>query len=459
MIVRAALFLAFVGLAVPCAARAATDVTLFRVFFLDGTSVVSYGELARVGDQVIFSMPVGGPPADPRLHPVVLPASTVDWPRTERSALSARYRQYLATRAEADYQRLSDEVAALLNDVASSTDRTRALALAEQARVTLADWPRAHFGYRQHDVRDIIGLVDGAVARLRGGPAPARFEVSLVAMADPIALEPVAAMPTGLEQLQQIVRVLKITTSGRDRVALLHSGVAMLTDASVVAEAGDLRTLRRSFDDQLREEATIDRQYARLSQQVMGSATRAAAAAKIGDVQRVLNQIPERDRKLGGRRPEVVEALTGSVQAKLEGARRLRLLRDQWMVRQSLYREYERSVDDDVEQLTKASPLLEAIRTLEGPAPERLAVLRSRLSGGAARLQRLVIPDYLRPTHALLVGAWRFAESAVNGRTQAVASGSLSTAWEASSAAAGALMMLSRAQQELRALLEPPTLQ
>jgi hypothetical protein len=58
----------------------------------------------------------------------------------------------------------------------------------------------------------------------------------------------------------------------------------------------------------------------------------------------------------------------------------------------------------------------------------------------------------------MLIGAWRFAEGAVNARFAAAASADLSTAWEASSAAAGALLLLSRAQQEIRAFLEPPQL-
>src|ERR671923_130943 len=76
----------------------------------DGTSVVTYGELARVDDHVIFSMPVGGTEDDPRLHPVRLAAALVDWQRTDRYAASARYQQYVG-RAESDYQRLTDEVA------------------------------------------------------------------------------------------------------------------------------------------------------------------------------------------------------------------------------------------------------------------------------------------------------------------------------------------------------------
>ena len=37
---------------------AVTDATLFRVFLQDGQALVSYGEVALVGDRVIFSMPV-----------------------------------------------------------------------------------------------------------------------------------------------------------------------------------------------------------------------------------------------------------------------------------------------------------------------------------------------------------------------------------------------------------------
>jgi hypothetical protein len=56
----------------------------------------------------------------------------------------------------------------------------------------------------------------------------------------------------------------------------------------------------------------------------------------------------------------------------------------------------------------------------------------------------------------MLVSAWRFAENAVISRYAAVSSGSVKTAWDASSAAAGALLMTARAQQEMRTLLEPP---
>src|SRR5687768_2354897 len=67
-----------------CAAPASAEsVTLFRVFLNDGTAIVSYGEYARVGDRLVFSMPIGAVDAnaagDPRLHVVNLPVSSINW--------------------------------------------------------------------------------------------------------------------------------------------------------------------------------------------------------------------------------------------------------------------------------------------------------------------------------------------------------------------------------------------
>jgi hypothetical protein len=155
----------------------------------------------------------------------------------------------------------------------------------------------------------------------------------------------------------------------------------------------------------------------------------------------------------------MVQALTASVQEQLDKARHHRLLLDQWQSRQAIYREYQRSVGTEMMQLVKARAALESIRKLEGPPPAQLTSMQRTLSGGSVRLDRIRVPDYLRSTHELIVSAWRFAETAAAARLRAVASGEIATAWEASSAAAGALMMLSRAQGEIRTLIEPPKLQ
>ncbi len=443
---------------VPAIALAAAEATLFRIFLMDGTSVVSYGEYARVGDRVIFSAPAGGTGDDPRLHLVTLPADTVNWPRTEQYADSARYQRYAATRGEADFQQLSNEIASVLNDIALTTDRARALEVAESARRTLAEWPQQHYGYRQDDVREILGLLDEAIAGLRNTNAASGFALSLVTV-PPLALEPVSGMPAAREQVDQIFALAGRVERPAERVALLQSALVMLAEPGTGIDADTARNLRRSAEEQIKAEADIDQRYARLSRRLSDAAARASRGARVSTVQRILDALPKEDARLGGKRPEAVQALRAQVEQQLEAARQLRLRRDQWLLRRDIYRDYQRSISSQLLQLVKAQPLLEAIRRLDGPDPDRLIALRRRLTGGADRLQRVTAADELSTTHDLLIGAWRFAESAANGRFDAISSGNVARAWEASSAAAGALLMLSRAQQELRTLLEPPQLQ
>jgi hypothetical protein len=441
-------------------AAAATDATLLRLFLTDGTTLVSYGEYARVEDRVIFSMPIGGTAADPRLYVVSIPASTVDWPRTDRYSASARYQWYAGARAEQDFERVSTEVARVLNEVATSPDRRRALTIAENARRTLAAWPNDHFGYRQADVRDIVSLLDEAISNLRVSLGISEFELAFVAAAADVPLEPVLGMPLPADQLSQLLRVAELTGRASERLALLRAGLAFTDDPNNGMSKGVAAKFRDSLRDQIRAEVAIDARYAALSERMMATASRAAARARIADVERVLLELPREDRRLGQRRPEQVHALRISVESQLEAARQLKLLRDRWVIRRALYRDWQRSVGVQLLRLVKERGSLEAIQRLEGPEPDRLIDVRERLTGGAARLERIGVnaPDELRTANDLLVGAWRFAENAVNARYTAASAGNLTKAWEASSAAAAALIMLERAQQEIRTLLEPPKL-
>jgi hypothetical protein len=299
-------------------------------------------------------------------------------------------------------------------------------------------------------------VLDQAISSLRAAAGATSFELSLVAMSEAPELEPVASMPTTRQQLDEIFYVAS-RSRGSEKVALLQSGLALLSEARAVLS--DAPELRRTAETQIRQELTTDRKYASLTQRVITQAKAHASRAGISDLERLISRIPKEDTKLGNQRPEMMEALNTAVQSQLFAARRLRLQRDQWLLRQSAYREYQRSIGSSLLLLVKNQNSLEAIRGLEGPPPDRLLALRQQLSGGAARLERLRTPDYLRATHELLVGAWRFAENATRARYEAIEKANADAAWEASSAAAGALMMLGRAQAEIRALLEPPRLQ
>ncbi len=441
-------------------ASAAPDATIFRIFLKDGTAVASYGEFSRVDGRVIFSIPAGGSADEPRLQVVSVAASKVDWGKTDRYAASARFDQYARTRGEVDFFELSNEVARVLNDVALASDRGQALAAAEQARRKLADWPREHFGYRAADVREIVALIDEAIVGLKAGPGASPFDLSLVAPPPVVVPErdSLLPMPTTREQLQHVMRLALVSDTSSERVALLQSALTMVNEATSLGVA-ETTAIRRDVERRIRLENSTDKRYARMTAKLASQASKAASTGRITTVERVINRIEREDAKLGRRRPETVQALRATVEGRLEDARRLRLLRDQWEVRRGLYRDYQKVVGVQIQKLVQAQSSLEAIRRLDGPKPSALNSMRTQFSGGAERLARVPIPQDLRPTHDLLVGAWRFAETAVRSRQEAVTSGNVARAWEASSAAAGALMMISRAQLEIRELLEPPKLQ
>ena len=306
----------------------AADDLLLRLFLKDGTSVVSYGEFARLDDRVVFSMATGGD-AVPRLHAATLPASAIDWARTDQHAASTRYQRYVQTRAEKDFQHLSDGVAGVLSEVLLTTDRIRTIEVAQQARATLAAWPREHYGYRQKDVREILSFLDEVISDLRAAAGMTSFDVALVAARPEVVLEPLTTMPSLREQIDQVFRVASLTELSSERVAFLQTALVLLDEAGSTISPTEAAALRRLAETGIREEEVIDVRYRDRARRLMSDATRGAERARISDVQRVLNRIPREDARLGERRPEMVHALRASVQAQLDAARRLRLLRDQ----------------------------------------------------------------------------------------------------------------------------------
>jgi hypothetical protein len=74
----------------------------------------------------------------------------------------------------------------------------------------------------------------------------------------------------------------------------------------------------------------------------------------------------------------------------------------------------------------------------------------------ARRAALIVPPQEFGAAHALIVSAAQLAANAASIRRQAALSGDIGRAWDASSAAAGALMLSARARTEIQALLRPP---
>lgn len=432
--------------------------TLYRIFLTDGSSTVSVGEFARVDDAIVFSAPLTDPAATaPRVQLITIPADWVDWPRTERYAESVRYERYVATRAEADFAALEAQVAGLLNQIVLARDPEEALAIADEARRLLIGWPAAHHGYRQHDVRDIVALIDEAVSGV--GVRTGRGALQLSLVPDPIesSREPLMAAPAVRETIARLMTLAR-RLDGAERLGALRAALSALDDPDNAIRGDDAATVRRSLVEQIRAEEAIDARYRKLAERVAADARRARARADVEGVERQLTRMLREDARFGAQRPQLMQSLRAEVDLQLAEARALRLLRDQWQLRRPLYRAYVERVSAQVSQLVKSRSSLDAIRSLSGPPPDRLRRLASTLAGGSARLAALRAPEAMREAHELLATAWQFAEHAAEERFRAVASGNLDEAWRASSSAAASMMLLGRAQQAMRELLEPPQL-
>src|SRR3990172_3184235 len=202
-------------------AFAADEATLLRVFLTDGASLVSYGEPARIGDRVVFSMPTASTP-NPPLHLVSLPADRVDWDRTNRYAASARAARYLQTRAEADYAVLATDISQAIKEIGQTTDASKRLAIAESSRTRLAAWPESHFNYREADVRHMLSLLDEAIADLRAARGAEQFSLSFVASAAPTPVaEPLLPAPTLKEAIEQVLTAASAVDGAAERSLLL----------------------------------------------------------------------------------------------------------------------------------------------------------------------------------------------------------------------------------------------
>jgi hypothetical protein len=106
--------------------------------------------------------------------------------------------------------------------------------------------------------------------------------------------------------------------------------------------------------------------------------------------------------------------------------------------------------------LTRVQTRLEDIRALAGPAPWRLRPLADLLGRETRVLSRIDPPAELSAVHALFRSAGELALNAARLRLDAVEAADLDLARRASSAAAGAIMLLARAKMDLDAASRPP---
>lgn len=441
------------------AVASAQDTTAFyRVFLKDGTTVTSYGDFARVGDRVVFSLPLGDVQGQPRLHLASLPASSVDWATTERYRTATRASQYAATRGEQDFAVLSADVARLLNDIAQLEDPTQRLALALDARGKLAGWPAAHFGYKATEIRQILALVDEVIADLRAAAGEGRFDISLVAgVVDPPAVTPLPP-PSLQESIVQALWAADFASSAAERRTLLEAAVGALDAAGPRLPTAWSVSTRGRAERLLATESALDARVAVVRAHALATVDRASAKGDVKAVEGVLRQIRQSTLEFATTRGDEIKALLDTIEARLDATRRLRLALDQWEVKGASLRGYQKSVEKPLRDVLRGRSALEDIKLLAGPSLGTLESLDRRLADVTSKLLAIQAPSDGKPVHALLTSAVQMAVHAVRLRRTAIGSGNMQEARDASAAAAGALMMLDRVRQDVARLSQPPQL-
>jgi len=437
----------------------AAEALLYRIFLQDGSTLVSYGDFARVADRVVFSIPIGGLDGpSPALHLVSISESAVDWDRTDSYAEATRARHYAATQGEIDFDALSTDVARALHDVAVTKDPARRLALATDARRMLSAWPAAHHGYRASDVAQLSALLDEAVGDLRVAAGLSRVDLTLVVTARPLpATVPELPAPTLRESIEQAFTVASVAADPAERVSLLQAIVSEL-GASEESPKGKPSILHARVSAALSQELKTDKRYGDLVARMVTSADERARRADVNGIEKLVTAVLKADDRLGRRRPQTTAALLATLDGRLDAARRLRLARDAWAIRREGLVEYQRRIRPAIDRLRRSSAGLEQIRQLSGPSPDALTPLAARVTESWRELKNVRPPAEAEAVHNLLVSALQLAIRAASSRRLAITGTDMNTAWEASAAAAGALLMFERAQEDLRRLTTPPGL-
>jgi hypothetical protein len=432
---------------------AAAESVLYRLFLNDGTTLVSYGEFSRVGDRVVFSIPVGQAAESPDLQLVSIPQASIDWERTDQYSNAVRAQRYGETRGDEDFALLGGRVTEALNLIALTRDPARRLAMALEARGNLARWPSQNFGYRAADVAQLTGMLDEVISELRVAAGQSSFDLSLVATTGFPAVELLPA-PDFRGTLEQAFAASAVTPEPAERVSLLRAITNTLREPA--KRGGWEAALHARAATELATELRIDQSYRDLSASSIASAAARAARGDVAGVQGLVKSVLKADDQLGRRRPQESAALLAFLDLQLDEARRTRLARDAWVMRTQTIAAYRAGIAPAIHELRRSKRWLENIRELAGPSPRLLPRLEQRLVMAKQQLGAVSPPAELDAAHGLFGAAFQMARRAVSTRRNAVSSRDMKLAWDAASAAAGALMLLDRAAQELDKQTSPP---
>jgi hypothetical protein len=199
-----------------------------------------------------------------------------------------------------------------------------------------------------------------------------------------------------------------------------------------------------------------EKAYADLTARTIEAAKAGARRGDVYGLQAIIQRALTADQRLGRRRAGEMSALLSFVDLRLDEARQVRLAMDQWEARRALFMAYRRDLAPSLADFRRVQGWLVDIRQLAGPAPALLDRLDQRVTLASRALAVLKVPAELATVNSTVSAAFQMAKRAALVRRNAVQSRDMKLAWDASSAAAGALMLMDHALAELDRLTAPP---
>ena len=309
-------------------------------------------------------------------------------------------------------------------------------------------WPAAHHGYKAAEVAQLVGTFDDVVAEMRIASGGNQFDLSLVATAMPPAALP-ALMPA-LDvrgSLETAYRAALLAGDPDEKVALLRTLTEQLAFAPSTATWAP--ALRTSASAALTAELQVEQAYINLARKALKQAGERAQKADVRGLQQVIAQVLSADDRLGRRRSGQMNGLLTTLDIRLDEARRLRLARDARAARIDQVWQYRLATRTPRRRIIGLRAWLEDIRDLSGPDRGALPKINSLSTLALQEFASIHVPADLQAVHAMLLSAVQMGSQAASLRQTAITSNTLKLAWDASAAAAGALLLWQRAHDEL----------
>jgi hypothetical protein len=214
------------------------------------------------------------------------------------------------------------------------------------------------------------------------------------------------------------------------------------------------KATRRDVESALKADERKNLRYSELVRSALDDAASRAGRADVEGIGRLLDEVRREDTKLGSDRPGQMSALVATLEAYARQAQRRRLEQQSVARRLDEHAEYRRETSAIVKGLRQLEKDMSGIRGAVVPQRKRLTEISAALQGFLTILAVLTPPAELTAAHENLLTSIRLMQEAARLCLQPSVAGNVEAIQNASAAAAGAQLLLSRARAEIGSYFE-----